>query len=154
MESEDRLRLLMIRSLNGDAPAYRQLLCELSRYLRGYFACRAGGGDVEDLVQETLLLLHLKRDSYDRELPFAHWAGAIARYKLTEHLRRNHPWRVPAADTGDLFATQSPEEGAVRSDVTRLLARLSKRSRTAPSTRNMLRRSLKWLTQAVGAEGR
>lgn len=153
MESEERLRLLMVRSLNGDAPAYRQLLCELSRYLRGYFARRVGAGDVEDL-QETLLLLHLKRDSYDRELPFAHWAGAIARYKLAEHLHRNHPWRVPAADTGGLFATQSPEEGAVRSDVTRLLARLSKRSPTALLTRNMLRRSLKWLTQAVGAEGR
>lgn len=154
MESEERLRLLMIRSLNGDAPAYRQLLCELSRYLRGYFARRVGGGDVEDLVQETLLLLHLKRDSYDRELPFAHWVGAIAGYKLAEHLRRNHPWRAPAADAGDLLATQSPEEGAVRSDVTRRLARLSKRSPTALSTRNVLRRSLKWLTQAVGAEGR
>lgn len=113
MESEKGLRLLMIRSLNGDSPAYRQLLCELSRYLRGYFARQVGARDVEDLVQATLLVLHLKRDSYDRKLPFTHWAAAIARYKLADHLRRQQPFRRPTADTGDLFASESLEEGAV-----------------------------------------
>src|SRR6185437_2041682 len=67
-ETEERLRALMIRSLEGDSGAHRQLLGVLGRYLRGYFARRIGTAtaEVEDLVQETLLAVHLKRDSYDR----------------------------------------------------------------------------------------
>lgn len=89
LEAEERFRLLMIRSLNGDSEAYRQLLSELSAYLRGYFAHRIDDPDIEGLVQQTLLVLHLKRDSYDRKLPVTAWAHAIARYKLAEYLRSN-----------------------------------------------------------------
>lgn len=79
----------MIRSLAGDSGAHRELLGMLGRYLRGYFARRAGAAaEVEDLVQETLLAVHLKRDSYDRSLPFTPWAYTLARYKLIDHLRR------------------------------------------------------------------
>lgn len=111
-ELEGRLRRLMIRSLSGDSQAYRQLLGELSGYLRHYFARRIGERAGEALVQETLLALHSKRDSYDRDLPFTPWACAIARYKLTDHFRRNPASRIPIEDTGDLFAGESPERDA------------------------------------------
>jgi RNA polymerase sigma-70 factor, ECF subfamily len=173
-EPEARFRLLMIRSLEGDSRAYRQLLGELSRYLRGYFARRIGDSESEDLVQETLLAVHLKRDTYDRALPFTPWAYAVARYKLVDHFRRDHSAHVPLEDAGDLFAAESTEESAAHSDVRRLLERLPthqrsliedvklqglsveeaarKRGVTAVSARVMLHRSLKWLTQAVGIE--
>jgi RNA polymerase sigma-70 factor (ECF subfamily) len=108
-ELEGRLRLLMIRSLNGDSQAYRRLLGELSGYLRSYFARRISEREVEGLVQETLLVMHLKRDSYDRELPFTPWACAIARYKLADYFRRHRASRIAAEDAGDLFAGESPE---------------------------------------------
>lgn len=164
----------MVRSLEGDACAYRQLLAELSRYLRGYFARRLAAADVEDLVQETLLVVHLKRDSYDRSLPFTPWAYAIARYKLVDHFRRMPAPHLPLEDVVDLFALESPEEGVVQSDLAQLLKRLPARQRTlieevklqgssveeaarkrgvtAVSARVMLHRSLKWLTQVVGLE--
>jgi RNA polymerase sigma-70 factor, ECF subfamily len=166
----------MVRSLEGDSRAYRQLLGELSRYLRGYFARRIGGSEAEDLVQDTLLAVHLKRDTYDRGLPFTPWTYAVARYKLVDHLRRGRARYVPLEDAGELLALENAEESTVRSDVRRLLARLPRRQRmliedvklqglpvekaarkrgvTAASARVMLHRSLKRLIQAVGAETR
>jgi RNA polymerase sigma-70 factor (ECF subfamily) len=171
---EERLRLLMIRSLEGDSQAYRQLLAELSRYLRGYFARRSSGSEVDDLVQETLLAVHLKRHTYDRALPFTPWAYAVARYKLVDHSRRNHSTRVPLEDAEELLSVESTEESTVRSDLGTLLERLPARQRaliedvklqglsveeaarkrgvTAVSARVMLHRTLKRLTQAVGVK--
>jgi RNA polymerase sigma-70 factor (ECF subfamily) len=176
-ETEARLRPLMIRSLEGDSGAHRELLGLLGRFLRGYFARRIGAtaGEVEDLVQETLLAVHLKRDSYDRSLPFTPWAYALARYKLIDHLRRRkRSIQVPLEDAEALFAADDPEEGAVRTDLARLLQRLPDRQRTlveevklqglsveeaarrrgvtAVSARVMLHRSLKWLNQALRDE--
>ncbi|MDE2451862.1 MAG: sigma-70 family RNA polymerase sigma factor [Gammaproteobacteria bacterium] len=176
-ETETRLRPLMIRSLEGDSGAHRQLLAVLGRYFRGYFARRIGAttGEVEDLVQEALLAVHLKRDSYDPSLPFTPWAYALARYKLIDHLRRRHrSIQVPLEDAGALFAADDAEEGALRTDLDRLLQRLPDRQRSliedvklqglsveeaaqkrgvsAVSARVMLHRSLKWLNQALRDE--
>ncbi|MGG2478225.1 sigma factor, partial [Rhizobium sp. BR5] len=38
-------------------------------------------------VQETLLSLHAKRETYDRARPFTAWFFSIARYKLIDHYR-------------------------------------------------------------------
>ncbi len=176
-QTEERLRPLMLRGLEGDPGAHRQLLDTLGRYLRGYFARRIGAtaAEVEDLVQETLLAVHLKRDTYDRSLPFTPWAYALARYKLIDHFRRrNRSAQVPLEDAGAIFAAGDPEEGALRTDLDRLLQRLPDRQRsliedvklqglsveeaarkrgvTAVSARVMLHRSLKWLNQALRDE--
>ncbi len=174
-QTEERLRPLMIRSLAGDSGAHRELLGVLGRYLRSYFARRIGAAEVEDLVQETLLAVHLKRDSYDRSLPFTPWAYALARYKLIDHLRRRKRSRhVPLEDAGALFAADDAEQGALHTDLDRLLQRLPDRQRslledvklqglsveeaarkrgvTAVSARVMLHRSLKWLNQALRDE--
>lgn len=169
---ERQLRAWMAAGLDGDGNAHRQLLSALSGYLRGYFERRLGAGsaEAEDLVQETLLAIHLKRASYDRSLPFTPWAYAIARYRLIDHLRRSRG-RVdaPLEDAGTLLAVDTPEEGAVRGDLERLLGQLPERQRalieevkiqgfsveeaarkrgvTAVSARVMLHRSLQWLSR-------
>jgi len=170
-EPEERFRVLMIRGLDGDSRAYRELLGELSRHLRGYFKRRIHYPEVEDLVQETLLTVHSKRHTYDRALPFTPWAYALARYKLADHFRRNHSPHVPLEDAGELLARESLEESAARTDLEKLLERLPTHQRTlikevklqglsveeaarnrgvtAVSARVMLHRSLRWLTQAV-----
>lgn len=124
---EARLKELMGRGLDGDAVSYRALLAELSPFLRGFFARRLSGGDaaVEDLVQDTLIAIHVKRETFDRGQPFTPWAYAIARYKLIDHFRRTGTRRaVPLEDAADLLAEGNPEEGAVRRDVAKLLASL------------------------------
>ena len=39
-------------------------------------------------MQETLLAMHLKRDTWDEAQPLEPWLRAIARHKLADHLRR------------------------------------------------------------------
>jgi len=42
----------------------------------------------EDIVQDILLAVHLKRHTWDANAPFAPWLFAIARNKLIDALRR------------------------------------------------------------------
>ena len=131
-DTESGLKAMMLRGLAGDANAHAQLLGALSGYLRAYFARRLGPGaaETEDLVQETLLAIHLKRDTYDPRQPFTPWAYAIGRYKLLDHFRRRGVRRaVPLEDAGVLLASENAEEGAVRRDLDRLLSELPERQR-------------------------
>ena len=132
MTDEARLKALMLGGLGGDAAAHGELLRVMSRYLRGYFSRRLGGGaaDLEDLVQDTLLAIHLKRASYDPGQPFTPWAYAVARYKLIDHFRRSGVRRtVPLEDAGELIASETAEEGATRRDLGKLLSTLPERQR-------------------------
>src|SRR5882757_647740 len=88
---EARLSALMREGLAGNAASYRTLLRELGTHLRRYFLRRLGQdhvADAEDLVQETLMAVHSRRETYEPERPFTAWAHAIARYKLIDHIRR------------------------------------------------------------------
>ena len=130
MEAE--LKALMIAAQAGDSAAQTRLLTALAGRLRAFFARRLSGraDEVEDLVQETLLAIHVKRATYDPRFDFTPWAFAIARYKFIDHLRRLGG-RVSVAldDAGELLAADNPEEGAVRRDVADLLGRLPARQR-------------------------
>ena len=131
-DTESGLKAMMLRGLAGDANAHAQLLGALGGYLRAYFARRLGPGsaETEDLVQETLLAIHLKRDTYDPRQPFTPWAYAIGRYKLLDHYRRRGVRRaVPLEDAGVLIATDSTEEGATRRDLAQLMGELPPRQR-------------------------
>ena len=77
----------------GEVVAYEHLLSEIAamlrRLIRGRFARLGwGGGETEDLVQEVLIALHTKRHTWDESRPFLPWLYAIARYKLTDAVRR------------------------------------------------------------------
>ena len=89
--AEGELTALMVRGLAGDGRAQAALLTVCARRLRTYYARRLSGGEeVEDLVQDTLLALHARRDSWDPARPLSPWLHAIARYKLMDHLRRHY----------------------------------------------------------------
>lgn len=130
VDTETVLKGLMLRGLAGDGAAHAQLLAALAGHLRAYFVRRGADADAEDLVQETLLAIHLKRDTYDVRQPFTPWAYAVGRYKLLDHLRRRGVrGAVPLEDAGVLLAAENPEEGAVRRDLDRLLGELPPRQR-------------------------
>ena len=125
--AEAHLKTLMLAALAGDKAAYRGLLGALAEQLRRYYRRRLPPSDanVEDLVQETLIAIHTKRDTYDTALPFTPWLYAIARYKLLDHLRRGRlrP-TVPLEEAGDLFAGDDSEAASARLDLEKLLAGL------------------------------
>lgn len=76
----------------GDANAYRKLLEVSARLVRGYVLAKmpTGRADAEDVVQETLLAVHLKYNSYDPSLPFLPWLRTIAHHKLVDHWRKKN----------------------------------------------------------------
>ncbi|MBN8839832.1 MAG: sigma-70 family RNA polymerase sigma factor [Sphingomonadales bacterium] len=88
--NEDELRRLMINGLDGNAGDHAALLRQLVPVLRGFYRRQAHGAedDIEDLVQETLIVVHTRRASYDRDRVFTAWLFAIARYKMIDHFRR------------------------------------------------------------------
>ncbi|MFH3478107.1 sigma-70 family RNA polymerase sigma factor [Xanthobacter variabilis] len=127
---------LMRSALNGDAASYRQLLVALAPVLRT--AARRileraghGTGDVEDVVQETLLALHLKRQSWDPASPLMPWVWAIARHKALDVLRRRgRRAEVPIDELEAVLAdTAEVDDGLAGHDVARLTQSLSGRER-------------------------
>jgi RNA polymerase sigma-70 factor (ECF subfamily) len=96
----------------GDAAAYDRLLRDLARALRPMIRrglTRAGRSeaDAEDIVQETLMAVHLKRHTYDTTRPFGPWINAIARHKLTDALRRRGSrFDVPIEDVAESLAAE------------------------------------------------
>ena len=84
----------LMRSANaGDGLAYHRLLKSVTPVLRAAARrglARAGQAvdQAEDIVQDILLAVHLKRHTWDAEAPFAPWLFAIARNKLIDTLRR------------------------------------------------------------------
>jgi RNA polymerase sigma factor (sigma-70 family) len=138
-ELETQLRPVFIAALAGDAAAYRLFLDIISTRLRGYLrqmlarAGRTEASEAEDVLQETLLALHLARHTYDPASPVTAWAHAIARYKLVDHLRRSgrHAGNLPIDDEAHQLAV-APESAAseARLDLARALQALPERTRT------------------------
>lgn len=88
---DEELRRLMIAALGGDRAAYHAALAAIAVRVRRYVARRldhsALSGDVEDVVQNVLIAVHDRRDTYDPSRPFMPWVYGISRYKLLSHLR-------------------------------------------------------------------
>ncbi len=92
-EAEDEWTNLMRLAISGDGAAYHRLLKAVTPVLRAGARrglARAGQpiDQCEDVVQDILLAVHLKRHTWDANAPFAPWLFAIARNKLIDALRR------------------------------------------------------------------
>ena len=89
-KDEAELSRLMRVALAGDEKAYADFLHRAAALVRGFVRRRttAGGLDPEDIVQETLLAIHLKRHTWRQEALILPWVYAIARFKLVDAFRR------------------------------------------------------------------
>jgi RNA polymerase sigma-70 factor, ECF subfamily len=134
-EREDEWTGLMRSAISGDSAAYHRLLKAVTPVLRA--AARRGlaraGQPVdqsEDIVQDILLAVHLKRHTWDANAPFAPWLFAIARNKLIDALRRRG--RRVFVNIDD-FAETIPDEPAAETvsanEVSTLLETLPPRQR-------------------------
>ncbi|MBR0911622.1 sigma-70 family RNA polymerase sigma factor [Bradyrhizobium japonicum] len=95
----------------GDGDAYEQLLRELDRWLRGFYARRLPGATAEDATQDALLAIHNKRHTYQPSRPFGAWAMAIARYKWIDRIRSAS--RFAAISLDDDIAIEDHGEAAI-----------------------------------------
>ena len=122
---------MMRAALQGDADIYRRLLSEMAPVLRGIVRSSASAMErdwCEDVVQETLMAIHLKRATWNPELPLRPWVYAIARHKVIDAFRRRgREIATPVDDFADLPEPE-PETDLMESrDAQILIARLPER---------------------------
>jgi len=121
----------------GDAAAYERLLTELTPALRaaarrGLNAAGLADTDAEDVVQETLLAIHLKRQTFDGNAPFGPWLAAIARHKMIDAWRRHgRRTKLPIDDFAEVLADGSAEPDLITADVSRHVESLPPSQRAA-----------------------
>jgi RNA polymerase sigma-70 factor (ECF subfamily) len=123
--TEEQLRDLMLRGLDGDGDAHTALLRAVQRLLTPFFRARMRDRtEVEDLVQEALIAVHERRASFDRTRRFTPWLFAIARYKLVDHFRHS-PRHQTVEGLDDILVAEGFEASSnARLDVDRLLRSL------------------------------
>jgi RNA polymerase sigma-70 factor (ECF subfamily) len=128
---EARLKPLMIAGLDGEASAWREFLKLLRPALHAYFNRRQfhGDADVEDLVQDALLAIHAKRETWRRADPVTSWCFTIARYKLIDHLRKSGRAKLVPMVEDIVLLNDGVEDGAVRQDLEKLLETTPARQR-------------------------
>jgi RNA polymerase sigma-70 factor, ECF subfamily len=133
---ESSLEPLWLRAQSGDEAAYRICLERIAARVRGFLQRRMQSlpDDVEDLVQETLLALHLQRGSYDPSVPLSAWVLAIARHKLVDLWRRRgrrEALHDPIDEADDAALAFVAEAGEARRDLGQLLLTLPEAQRQA-----------------------
>lgn len=127
---EDEWASWMRAAIAGDADAYRHFLQALTPHLRAMARrrCEQMGmprSDAEDLVQEALLTIHVKRGSWDAARPIGPWISAIVRNKLIDSLRRRgRTIHVPIDDVMETLEAEDHGDGLDHIDVERLVMQL------------------------------
>ena len=112
---ESELARLMRAAIAGDERAYGDFLRRAACLVRGFARRKIvkGGIDPEDIVQETLLAIHIKRHTWRDDAPVTPWLYAIARYKLIDAFRRRG--RRMEIDIGEIAeAVAEPQAESAR----------------------------------------
>jgi RNA polymerase sigma-70 factor, ECF subfamily len=110
---------LMQKAQEGDKSCYRTLLDELRIWLLAYFNKRTHNSIAEDLVQETLIAIHTKRETFDPSREFIPWLAAIARHKWIDRLRKN--LKYIETELNDDYASPQCQNECAKYDVQNLL---------------------------------
>ena len=113
---EAELARLMRAAIAGDEKAYGDFLQRAACLVHGFARRKIvqGGIDPEDIVQETLLAIHMKRHTWRQDAPVTPWLYAIANYKLIDAFRRRG--RRMEIDIDEISETLSAPEAETISD--------------------------------------
>lgn len=132
MDDSGQWEALMRAANRGDARAYARLLREITPVLRGLVRARGaalGREGCEDVVQEILLTLHLKRASWREEAPLRPWLYAIARHKVIDAFRaRGARVELPVEDFTEQLAAPDEADPFEAQDMARMIDRLEPRA--------------------------
>lgn len=133
---EEQWAVWMRAAVNGDVQAYHRFLSAVTPHLRAMARrrCEQFGAPVseaEDVVQEVLLTIHLKRGTWDASRPIGPWLSTIVRNKLIDGLRRRgRHTSVPIDDVIDILEAEEQTDALDRLDVDRMLEQLKDPQKT------------------------
>jgi RNA polymerase sigma-70 factor (ECF subfamily) len=114
----------------GDGAAYNLCLREMAQVLRplvrrGLSRAGANPAETEDVVQDILIAVHLKRHTWDQTRPIGPWISGIARYKIIDNMRRRgFRTELPIEDFAEILPDGSAGETVSERDVARSLEAL------------------------------
>lgn len=149
---EAELGRLLKAALQGDEKAYAEFLRRAAALARGFARRRItqGGVDPEDVVQETLLAIHLKRHTWRTEAPVGPWLYAIARFKLVDAFRKTgRRMEVVLDETFDAPAAEAEESASAR-EIGRALGGLAPGQRAVVSAISVDGRSIAETAKTLG----
>ncbi|MDG4896630.1 MAG: sigma-70 family RNA polymerase sigma factor [Mesorhizobium sp.] len=135
-KDEAELSGLLRAAIAGDERAYADFLHRIAALVRGFVRRKVvqGGVDPEDVVQETLLAIHVKRHTWRSDAPVLPWVYAIARFKLIDAFRRRgRRIEVEIDEIAETFAEPETETVSER-DINRALEGLPPTQRSVVSS--------------------
>ena len=142
--TDDELSRLLRAGIAGNESAYERFLRQAAYHVRGFAQKRIvnGGVDAEDVVQETLLAIHLKRHTWREDWPVKPWIYAIARHKLIDAFRRRgRRIEVQIGDLADCCAEAEADTVSER-EIGRALQTLTPGQRAVVSAVSVQGRSI------------
>lgn len=176
LQRDDSWESLLARANDGDGAAFARFLMVVSPTMHAVI--RRRGFDLpadqqEDILQEVLLAIHLKRQTWRRGEPVRPWLYAIARYKVVDAFRRRGAVvNLPIEDFADLLPEEQAASPLALRDTDVMLAQIDSRSAglvravalegktaeeagaalglTAGAARVALHRAMKRLSEAAG----
>ena len=134
-KDEAELSRQLRAAIAGDERAYAEFLHRIAALVRGFVRRKIvqGGVDPEDVVQETLLAIHVKRHTWREDAPVLPWVYAIARFKLIDAFRRRgRRIEVEIDEIAETFAEPESETVSER-DINRALDGLPPAQRSVVS---------------------
>jgi RNA polymerase sigma-70 factor (ECF subfamily) len=155
---EEQLKQRLIAGLDGDRRAYHDALRAISELVYRVVGRQLGRSslahEAEDVVQDIVIAIHERRDTYDRTRPLMPWVYAITRYKLLNHLRasRHRRSHVPLEHEAHALIVDVPGEAfaAAGQEVRGLLASLPAGQREALVLTKIQGRSLAEAAERTG----
>ena len=116
----------------GDGRAFGRFLRTITPVIRSIVRARGralGPDQHEDIVQEVLLAVHLKRQTWQPGAPVRPWLYAVVRYKVIDAFRRRGSHlHLPIDDFAEILAAERTADPLVSRDTAHLLAQIDGRS--------------------------
>lgn len=123
---------LLAAANDGDTRAYARFLQAVTPVLRGIVQAKGGSlgaGTCEDVLQEVLLAIHLKRHTWDPGAPVRPWLYAITRYKVVDAFRaRGRNIDLPIDDFAEVLAADAGPDPTEAADMTKMIGMLDDRA--------------------------
>jgi RNA polymerase sigma-70 factor (ECF subfamily) len=123
---------LLARANAGDGAAFARFLRAVTPTLRAVIRARGAAlppDQHEDILQEVLLAIHLKRQTWREGTPVRPWLHAVARYKVVDAFRRRgSAIHLPIADFAEVLPADPAPAPLSARDAETMLGQIDARS--------------------------
>lgn len=123
---------LMRAANRGDQRAYASLLGAIAPVVRGIVRARGaalGFEQCEDIVQDVLLTIHLKRQTWREDQPLRPWLYAVTRHKVIDAFRaRGNRVDLPVEDFAEVLPAPTADDPLEARDMERVIGQLDPRA--------------------------